>query len=270
MTTIMSKDEAKTALITGASSGIGREFAKLFAKDGYDLIIIALPEERLRELADSLNREYGTKSMIIPKDLSQLNSPKEIYDSVKQAGINVDVLINDAGFAVYGNFYETNYEKEVSMIQVNCIALTYLTKLFLPEMIKRGSGKILNMGSMGSIVATPLTALYCATKAYVLSMSLAIGEELKNSGVSVTCLLPGVTRTEFYKVANMEEIKILEGRVMSAEKVAKIGYKGLMKGKRIVIPGLINKLQSFFTHLVSRKRITQIAKSYMEVSEKKK
>jgi short-subunit dehydrogenase len=268
MATIMSNDEVKTALITGASSGIGREFARLFAKDGYDLIIIALPEERLRVLADSLKREYGTKSMVIPKDLSQLNSPKEIFDSVKQAGISVDVLINDAGFAVYGNFYETNYEKELSMIQVNCIALTYLTKLILPEMIKRGSGKILNMGSMGSIVATPFNAVYCATKAYVLNMSLAIGEELKNSGVSLTCLCPGVVKTDLYKVANMEKIKIMKGTVLSAEKVAKIGYKGLMKGKRMVVPGLINKLHFFITHLVSRKRLTQIARSYMEVSEK--
>jgi short-subunit dehydrogenase len=205
--------------------------------------------------------------MIIPKDLSQLNSSKEIYNNVKQAGISVDVLINDAGFAVYGNFYETNFEKEVSMIKVNCIALAHLTKLFLPEMIERGSGKILNMGSIASIVAAPLNALYCATKAYVLSMSLAIGEELKDTGVSVTCLCPGATKTEFHEVADMEDIKIMEGNVMSAEKVAKIGYKGLLKGKRVVIPGFINKFQAFITRLVSRKKVTQIARSYMEVSE---
>ncbi len=205
--------------------------------------------------------------MIIPKDLSQLNSSKEIYNNVKQAGISVDVLINDAGFAVYGNFYETNFEKEVSMIKVNCIALAHLTKLFLPEMIERGSGKILNMGSIASIVAAPLNALYCATKAYVLSMSLAIGEELKDTGVSVTCLCPGATKTEFHEVADMEDIKIMEGNVMSAEKVAKIGYKGLLKGKRVVIPGFINKFQAFITRLVSLKKVTQIARSYMEVSE---
>jgi uncharacterized protein len=205
--------------------------------------------------------------MIIPKDLSQLNSSKEIYNNVKQAGISVDVLINDARFAVYGNFYETNFEKEVSMIKVNCIALAHLTKLFLPEMIERGSGKILNMGSIASIVAAPLNALYCATKAYVLSMSLAIGEELKDTGVSVTCLCPGATKTEFHEVADMEDIKIMEGNVMSAEKVAKIGYKGLLKGKRVVIPGFINKFQAFITRLVSLKKVTQIARSYMEVSE---
>ena len=268
MATIMSNNEVKTALITGASSGIGREFARLFAKDGYDLIIIARREERLRELADSLKEKHGTKSMIIPKDLSHVYAPKEIFDSIKIAGTNVDVLINNAGFDIYGNFYETDYEKELDMMNVNCVALTYLTKLFLPDMIERGSGKILNMGSIASIVAAPLNALYCATKAYVLSMSLAIGEELKNTGVSVTCLCPGATKTEFHKVADMEDIKIMEGNVMSAEKVAKIGYKGLMKGKRVVIPGFVNKLQAFITRFVSRKKITQIAKSYMEVSEK--
>jgi short-subunit dehydrogenase len=254
----------KTALITGASSGIGRELTKLFAKDGYNLVLVARREDRLRSLADDMNKNYNTHSTVIPKDLSGEDAPKEIFDFLIQQGIEVDVLVNNAGFDVYGNFYETNYKKELDMIKVNLIALTYLTKLFLPRMVERGSGKILNLGSVGSYVAAPLNAIYCATKAYVLSMSLAVNEELKKTGVSITCLCPGVTKTEFHEVADMEDINEMKGKVMSAQKVAKIGYKGLMKGKTIVIPGFKNKLQIYLTRFISRERVSYISKSHME------
>jgi short-subunit dehydrogenase len=258
------KEMIKTALITGASSGIGRELTKLFARDGYNVVLVARREERLRELADDLKNSYGTESTIISKDLSQSNAPKDLYDILKQRNINVDVLVNNAGFDVYGEFHETDYNQELNMIKVNLITPTYLTKLFLPDMISRGSGKILNLGSVGSFVAAPLNAIYCATKAYILSMSLGVGEEIKNTGVSITCLCPGVTKTEFHKVADMEDIKEMKGKVMSAQKVAKIGYKGLMKGKSIVIPGWKNKIEVFMTRLVSRKQVSHIAKSHME------
>ena len=255
----------KTVLITGASSGIGLELAKLFAKDGFNLVLVARRKERLEDIAKELNNLYGIKTHIITKDLSNLESPKEIFNELNIESIKIDILVNNAGFDVYGKFSETNYEKELNMIDVNVLAVTYLTKLFLPSMVERNSGKILNIGSTGSIIAAPLNAIYCATKAYVLNMSLAIGEELRGTGITITCLCPGATRTEFHKLAMMLDTNLMQGKVMSAEKVAKIGYKALMKGKRVVIAGFKNKVQTFMTRFISRKTTSKMSKSYLEI-----
>jgi hypothetical protein len=247
------------ALITGASSGIGYELSKLFAQDGYDLVVVARNKQKLNKLAKEFERRYRIKVEVISKDLSIPSSPKEIFEEIR----SIEVLVNNAGFTTYGPFYETDLQKELEMIQVNLVSLTHLTKLFLREMIKRGHGKILNIGSTGSFVPCPLTAVYGATKAYVLSFSNALAEELEGTGITVTVLCPGATRTEFFKRAKMEGTRANKWMVMDARRVAEIGYKALMEGKRIVIPGIFNNFQIFLSRFVPRRRVAKIVKSIM-------
>lgn len=253
----------KFVLITGASSGIGYELSKLFAQDGYNLVLVARNEQMLKQVSNELKKNFGISVKVILKDLSNTNSPKEIFDELQQESIRIDILINNAGFNVYGVFSETSLIEELQMIQVNLVSLTHLTKLFLPSMLKHRYGKILNVGSTGSFVPGPLNAVYCATKAYVLSFSEGIAEELRDTGVTVTVLCPGATRTEFHKRAGMEDINLLKFGVMDARTVAKIGYRALMKGKRIVIPGIYNKLQMFLAKFTPRKMLAKIVKYQM-------
>lgn len=253
----------KTALITGASSGIGYELSGLFARDGYNLVLVARNKQSLEQRADELEEKFGASAKIISKDLAVPMSPDEIFAELQRESIQIDVLVNNAGFNVYGPFSETDLMKELQMIQVNLVSLTYLTKLFLPGMVKRGYGRILNIGSTGSFVPVPLNAVYCATKAYVLNFSEAIAEELEGTGVTVTALCPGATRTEFSRRAQMEDIKLFQGRVMDARTVAEIGYRALMKGRRVVIAGIDNRLQMFLTRFAPRKMVAKIVKYQM-------
>ena len=177
------------------------------------------------------------------------------------------MLVNNAGVDVYGNFHETDMAKELEMIQLNLVSLTQLTKLLLPEMRKRGYGKILNLGSTGSFIPSPLNAVYSATKAYVLSFSEAIAEELQGSGVTVTVLCPGATRTEFQKRANMENIRLLRYGVMDAADVAEIGYRAMMAGRRVVVPGLFNKVQILLARLLPTSTMTKLAKAMLKRAE---
>ncbi|MDO9399518.1 MAG: SDR family oxidoreductase [bacterium] len=258
------KNNKKTALITGASSGIGCELSKLFARDGYNLVLVARNKQRLEQVADELREKFGISTKVVPKDLSVTTSPKEIFDELQQESIQIDILVNNAGFGVYGVFSETDITKDLQMIQVNLVSLTHLTKLFLPGMLKQGYGRILNVGSIGSFVPGPLNAVYCATKAYVLSFSEGIAEEIEGSGISVTVLCPGATRTEFHKRAQMEGINLLKFGVMDAQTVAKIGYRALMKGnKRVVIPGAYNRIQMFLTRFMPRKILAKTVRYQM-------
>lgn len=250
----------KTALITGASSGIGYELSKLFAQDNYNLVLVARNKKKLDRLADELKQNFGVSTKVISKDLSIQASPQEIFDGLQQEAIHIDILVNNAGFGKHGYFSETDLMNELQMIQVNLVSLTHLTKLFLPGMLKRGHGKILNVGSTGSFVPGPLNAVYCATKAYVLSFSEAIAEELEGSGVTVTALCPGATKTEFHKRAQTEGINLHKFGVMDARTVAEIGYCGSMKGKRVVIPSINNRLQMFLIGFTPRKMLTKIVK----------
>ena len=250
----------KTALVTGASSGIGYELSKLFAQDGFDLVLVARNNQRLEQLADELKENFGISVKVISKDLSVVTSPQEIFDELQQESIRIDILVNDAGVGLFGHFSETDLIKELQMIQVNLVSLTHLTKLFLPEMLKYGYGKILNVGSIGSFTPNPLSAVYGATKAYVLSFSEAIAEELQGTGITVTALCPGPTKTNFHKRAQVDDTKH-EG--MDARTVAEIGYRSLLKGRRIVIPGIFNKLQIFLTRFMPRNLIAKIAKNLM-------
>lgn len=248
----------KTVLITGASSGIGLEFATLFAKDGFHLVLNARNESRLQEIANELTTKYGVKITVAAKDLSIPESADELTSELASAGIEVDVLINNAGFAAYGSFNETSWKEEKDMIQVNITTLTALTKQLLPGMIKRNSGKILNVASTAAFQPGPLMAVYYATKAYVLSFSEAVNYELRNTDVSVTALCPGATATNFEKRANLESSRLFQSGAMDARDVALEGYKALNEKKSLEIPGFKNKALANLVRFLPRKSVLKI------------
>ena len=234
----------KTALITGASGGLGLEFAKIFAKENYNLVLIARSEEKLKDIKKELEEKFKIEVLVISKDLSQVNSAQEIHNLLKDNEINV--LINNAGFATHGRFEEIPLKNEVDELILNIVTLTLLTKLFSKEMVKKGEGKILNVSSTAAFQPGPLMAVYYASKSYVLSFSEAISEELKGTGVSVTALCPGATNTGFAKRGGVENTMLFSLGLMSPKKVAMVGYKALMSGKRVVVPGVKNNVTSFF------------------------
>jgi len=254
------------ALITGATSGIGYEFSRVFAANGYNVVLVARNQPRLTEVVEALKNEFGIKAESIPQDLSDPQAPIKIYNELQQRSIQIDALVNNAGFNEYGPFCVTRQEHEQEMLQVNIASLTFLTKLLLPGMISRHHGKILNLGSIGSYGPGPLNAVYCATKAYVLSFSEALAEELQGTGVDVSVLCPGATDTEFAKRAQMENTNIFKGPVMDARTVAETGFKGLMQGKTIVIPGLRNRILVFMLRFTPRKTIVRMSKQMMSAS----
>lgn len=227
----------KTALITGASSGIGKELARIHAEEGGDLIIVARSEGKLQELKKELEEMHSIQVKIIAKDLSTPDAAKEIFDEVKKAGLKVDYLINNAGFGGIGKFHERDLSEDLRMINLNISALTSLTHYFLRDFVKRNEGKILNVSSTASLMPGPLQAVYYATKAYVTSFSNALAEELKGTGITVTNLMPGATETDFGKVSGMDKTPLFK-KTASARKVAKDGYNGMIKGKLDVISGL--------------------------------
>jgi short-subunit dehydrogenase len=232
----------KATLVTGASSGIGRELARLFARDGHHLVLVARNRQKLEELARELETQHGVETKVIVKDLADPASPEEIVDQLRGEGIQVENLINNAGTQVYGLFAETELDRQLAMIQVNMTSLTHLTGLLLPGMVERGRGRILNLGSIGSFAPGPLNAVYCAAKAYVLSFSEATAAELSGTGVTVTALCPGATDTAFAPRHGLEDVRLFRN-MMSADRVARIGYRALMKGRHVVVTGLGNQLQ---------------------------
>ncbi len=226
-----------TALITGASSGLGKEFARIHAENGSDLVIIARRKEKLDALKQELEEKHGIVVKVISKDLTQPNAPQEIYDEVTSEGIEIAYLINNAGFGGHGKFHERAWEQDLTMIHLNIIALTALTRLFLPDFVKKNTGKILNVSSTASLLPGPLQAVYFATKAYVTSFSNAIAEELHDTKVTVTALLPGATETEFAETSGMDKTSLFD-KTFSARSVAEDGYKGMLAGKLNVLAGL--------------------------------
>ena len=255
---------SKTALITGASGGIGYELALLFARDGFDCIVVARSQDKLKELAIRIEREHHVKTLVIVKDLSRASAIDEIYEEVTAAGLAVDVLVNNAGFPVFGLFVETDLQTELEMLQVNVIALTALTKLFLKGMVERRGGRILNLASTAAFEPGPLMAVYYASKAYVLSFSEALANELRGSGVTVTALAPGPTRTGFQKRGQLEDSRLVQGEIADAASVALAGYRGLMAGKTIVIPGFSNKLIPWIVRVSPRGVVTRVVRRMQE------
>ena len=249
------------ALVTGASSGIGWEIAKLFAEDRKDLVLVARSRKRLEQLARDLTSAFGVSVRVMIKDLSDPKMPPQIFAELAQVKIEIDALVNNAGFGVYGPFARTDIDKELDMIEVHVKAVTHLTKLALPGMLGRKKGRILNVASTAAFQPGPLMAVYYATKAYVLSFSEAIANELEGSGVTVTALCPGPTETEFQKDAGLEETRLFTGPLVSdARSVARAGYEGMKRGHRIVIPGIGNKLLVQTVRFTPRRLVTAVAR----------
>lgn len=245
-----------TALITGASSGIGREFAKLCAAAGNDVALVARREAELQALADDLARAHGVAARPIAADLADGSAPDAIFAACPSA----DILINNAGFGLAGAFAETDWQTDARMIQVNVTALAHLTRLYLPGMIARRSGRILNVASTAAFVPGPYMAIYYATKAMVFSFSLAIGSELEGTGVTATALCPGPTTTEFSRTAGTERSNLFKGPVMSAADVAREGFAAMMAGKPEVIAGSRNRWMIWGTRFAPRRVLTAVTK----------
>jgi hypothetical protein len=254
----------KTALITGASFGIGMEFARIFAREGYNLVLVARSADRLRQLAAELEKAHGARSLILAADLSDPGAPAYVLDQTTRADIPIDMLVNNAGFGQYGYFAENDLEECLRQIQLNVTALTHLTRLYLPAMIERSSGRILNVASTAAFQPGPLMAVYFATKAYVLHFSEALANELHGTGVTVSCLCPGATATEFHKRANATSMKLLKFGSMDAAVVAEDGYRALMAGKPVVISGVKNWLLAQSVRFSPRRLVTAIARKTQE------
>lgn len=253
----------ETVLITGASSGIGRELAGQFAGDGAGLVLVARSEDRLRELASSLAARYGVATQVLPADLSQPGAPDQIMQALARQQIDVDVLVNNAGFGARGSVAGLGAARQLDMIEVNVAALTRLTALLLPGMLERRRGGILNVASTAAFQPGPNSAVYYATKAYVLSFTEALAEEVRGSGVRVSCLAPGPTDTGFAAQAGATGSRLFQRGVMDAARVARAGHDGLLRGKTLVIPGLRNRALAFSVRLSPRALVTKIS-GYMQ------
>jgi uncharacterized protein len=253
-----------TALVTGASSGIGLELATLLARDRLDLVLVARSRERLEAIARGLTEEFGVAVTILARDLAQPETPADIARELEERGLAVDILINNAGFGVFGPFAQTPLTRELEMIAVNVAALTQLTKLLLPGMLARRRGRILNVASTAAFQPGPLMAVYYATKAYVLSFTEALANELDGSGITVTALCPGPTITGFQKQAGVAQSRLRSILVMDAPEVARAGYEGMMRGKRLVIPGAGNRFFVEALRVTPRRLVTAIARRIQE------
>jgi short-subunit dehydrogenase len=253
-----------TALITGASSGIGLELARICAHNGHDVVLVARHEDKLRGLAAELAGR-SVRAHVLAADLAAPGAAAALVARVQALGVDVDVLVNNAGFGLYGRFAETALDTELSMIQLNIVALTELTKRLLPPMVARRSGRIMNVASTAAFFPGPLMAVYYATKAYVLSFSEAIANELQGTGVTVTVLCPGPTESGFQAAASLEESKLVAGKKLpTAREVAQQGYDALMSGRPLVVTGLANKLTALAPRLMPRRAMAAVVRAAQE------
>jgi uncharacterized protein len=249
-----------TTLITGASGGIGYELAKLFARDHHNLVLVARSADKLAQIATEL-QAHGVTVKIIALDLAAPPAAKFLFDQLEREGITIDILINNAGFGVFGEFAQKPEAEILGQIDLNIRALTELTRLFVPSMVKHRSGRIMNVASTAAFQPGPLMAVYFATKAYVLSFSEAIANELRHSGVSVTCFCPGATHTDFAKRAGLENSRLFKQLgAMSAEKVALDGYRAVMEGRTLAISGVHNWVVAQSTRFAPRKMVTAVSR----------
>ncbi len=254
-----------TALVTGGSGGIGLELAKVLARNDFDLVLVARKRDSLEAAAGQLEGKFAVKAHVFAADLRRADAPQAIFDFLQNENIPIEVLVNNAGFGLSGEFSETELQRELEMIQVNIAALTHLTKLFLPPMIKRKSGRVLNVASTAAFQPGPLMAVYYATKAYVLSFSEALSEELRNSGVTVTALCPGPTHTSFADAAEMRNSRLFNTfGIADAADVAKYGFDAMMHGKRLAIPGVRNKVIAQANRIAPRALSAKIARMMQE------
>jgi len=257
-------NKRKTALITGASAGIGYELALIFAQNDYNLILTARNERKLQEIARQLREQFHVKIDVMPADLSHPQAPEQVFRQVQEAGIELDVLVNNAGFGMRKEFAQTDWQTLEQMIQLNVVALTHLMRLFVPKMIERKAGHVLNIASTAAFFPGPLMAVYYATKAYVLSFSEAAAHELKGTGVRVTCFCPGATRTDFQQRAGMGGTRLFRMTAMEAPGVAQAAYNAMQKGKTLAIPGWLNRLTVFFERLMPRSILPGFVRWFQE------
>lgn len=259
-----------TALITGASSGIGKALARVFAQHGYRLVVVAEDGRGLTEVAQELRNKYSIDVVEVHKNLVNEHAPQEIYDQLNEQGIEVDVLVNNAGVGQKELFHETDIEKDLYIIRLNIEALVRLTKMFLKDMTARGRGKILNLGSVAGFQPGPMMAVYHASKAFILSFSESIADELEGTGVSITVLCPGPTDTHFFERADMENARILsDATVMDPDEVARTGYRAMIEGKRLVIPGLNNKVLTFSRRFMPKALQASLNRKFYEEEKEK-
>lgn len=248
-------------LITGATSGIGYELMLLFAKDKHNLFLVSRNKEKLSLIKKDVEKKFSVDVEYLPIDLSLPESSKKVYEFAKRKNLNINILINNSGFGLGGEFVKLDIEKEEEMINLNILALTKLTYYFLQDMKKKNKGKILNVASLAGFLPIPYMNVYSATKSYVLSFSEALSFELQKTNITVSALCPGATRTNFAKVAMMDEGNFNKFS-MSAKKVALIGYNGLMKGKRVIIPGSSNKLGASAVRITPHSLLGKILKNF--------
>ncbi len=254
-----------TALITGASNGIGLELARVHASKGGDLVLVARNKSKLEELKTALEKQFKVTVYIIGKDLSQENSAQEVYDETSKQNIQIDYLINNAGFGDFGMFAETDWNKELQMINLNITTLTQFTKIYLQDMVKRRSGKIMNVASTAAFQSGPTMAVYYATKAYVLSFSEAVDNEVRDKGVSITTLCPGATESGFQAAAAMEESALVKGRKLPTSKeVAEYGYAAMMRGKTVAIHGVVNWLLANSVRFTPRALVVKLTRKIQD------
>jgi short-subunit dehydrogenase len=256
--------ENKTALITGATSGIGYELAKLFARDGFQLVLVARDGETLERAANKLTADHGVSVKVIAKDLSLAGSAQDVFAEVQRDGMNIDVLVNNAGFGLLGRFAQTDLQRELAMMQLHMVSLTHLIKLCLKGMLQRREGKILNVASTSAFQPGPLMAVYYASKAYVLSLSEALADEVRGSGVTVSVLCPGPTRTAFLQRAGIRRSEMFDRISMDAATVAASGYQGLVRGQTLIIPGLINKVFALAVRVAPRAWVSSTIRRIQE------
>lgn len=255
----------ETVLITGASAGIGLELARIFAQHKSNLILVARREDTLKSLAGELSSKHKVDCRVLAADLADPTAPTTIFEYASKEGMNVDVVVNNAGFGANGKFAELPAQTQLNILQVNITALVHLSRLFLPSMIERRKGGILNVASTAAFVPGPLMAVYYSSKAFVLSFSEALANELAGTGVHVSCLCPGATATEFQSVANMKNAQLFEGPlVMDAATVARMGYDGLRRNQAVVICGLANQMLVAASRVIPRDVSAAMARRIQE------
>lgn len=254
----------KTVIITGASGGLGLELAKIFAKEGCRLVLVARSKDKLESVSREISKNFGVQVKAFPSDLSKTGSTEKLWGQLIKEKILPDILVNNAGFGMHGFFSKTDLSKELEMMQLNMVSLVQLSKLALQGMLKKGNGKILNIASTAAFQPGPLMAVYYASKAFVLSFSQALSNELEGTGITVTCLCPGPTKTGFQDRAQVSRTMLFQRHVMDAHEVAVVGYQALMKGKRLEIAGFRNKFLAFLVRILPRNFVTGYVRGLQE------
>lgn len=250
----------QNVLLTGPTSGIGYEFSQIFAKNGFDIVLVGKDPEKLRKLQIQLEEDYPEqKFWILAADLSVIGVEKTVEEFLNTEEIKIDILVNNAGFGLFGEFTDTDWDKELAMMRVNMISVTALAKIVVKHMKERGEGKILNVASTAAFFPGPLMAVYYATKNFVLNFSVALSRELKDTGVTVTALCPGPTESGFQKASRNEDSQLVKGKKLpTAAEVAKFGYQAMMRGRVVAVHGRMNRLQVMLSRILPMELLTDI------------